>query len=109
MAKASIEPIAGILRVWVDSDARYGDKFCWSATVRYINRHEIELCAYMTEITPSIYKAIFRECQQLGIKRILGVNYPDGAAGERKERWFNVPTPGTQIQRMYNDLGESIS
>ena len=60
----------------------------------------------MTEITPSIYKAVFRECQRLGIKRILGVNYPDGADGERKERWFKVPEPATPAQRFYNGLTE---
>lgn len=100
MAKAQIEPIAGIVRVFNDDEAKYGDKFDWSATIRYINREEIEVCAYMTEIKPSIYKAIFAECRRQGIKRILAVNYPNGSAGERKTRWFNVPSP---IERLYSE------
>lgn len=104
MAKAFIEPIAGILRVCVNDDARYGDKFYWSATVRYLNQHEIEICAYVNEILPSTYKAVFRECQRLGIRRIFAVNYPEGADGPRKERWFEVPT---KAQQMYaKDLPE---
>ena len=99
MAKAFIEPIAGILRVCESDNAKYGDKFCWSATVRWLNKEEIELCAYVDAIKPSTYKAIFRECQALGIKRIFAVNYPDGANGLRKERWFNVPT---KAQEMYS-------
>ena len=99
MAKAQIEPIAGILRVFNDDAARYGDRFDWSATIRWITREEIEICAYLTEIKPSIYKAIFAECQRLGIKRIKAVNYPNGADGERKERWFDVPS---RIEQLYN-------
>lgn len=104
MAKAFIEPIAGILRVCVEDDAKYGDKFYWSATVRYINKEEIELCAYINEIKPSTYKAIFRACQEQGIKRIFAVNYPEGADGPRKERWFEVPT---KIQEMYSGIDKS--
>ena len=99
MATAQIEPIAGIIRVFVDDNARYGDKFDWSATIRWITREDIEICAYLTEIKPSIYKAIFAECQRLGIKRIKAVNYPDGADGERKERWFPVPS---KIEQLYS-------
>lgn len=102
MAIARSEPVSEILRVWADDDARYGDRFCWAAHVRFINRFEIEICAYMEEIKPSIRRAIFRWCQEKGIKRIFAVNYPDGADGERVERWFNVPEPATKIQRFYN-------
>ena len=102
MAKAQIEPIAGILRVFNDDEARYGDRFDWSATIRWITREEIEICAYLTEIKPSIYKAIFAECQRLGVKRIKAVNYPDGSAGERKERWFDVPSKIEQFYKKEN-------
>ena len=98
MAKALIEPLSGVIRVLVDDEGRYGDPFYWSATVRWLNPQEIELCAYMTKITPSIYRAVFKECQKWGIRRILGVNYPDGADGPRKERWFAVPT---KVQQFY--------
>ena len=103
MATAQIEPIAGIIRVFSDDNARYGDKFDWSATIRWITREDIEICAYLTEIKPSTYKAIFAECQRLGIKRIKAVNYPDGAGGERKERWFEVPS---KIEQLYSRADE---
>lgn len=91
MAIALFEPMSGVFRVLEDDKPDYGDKFHWASFVRFLNRHEIEICAYMDEIKPSIRKAIYRRCQEMGVTRILGVNYPDGADGERKERWFDVP------------------
>lgn len=99
MAKAFIEPIAGILRVCENDNAKYGDKFCWSATVRYLNSEEIELCAYVVKIKPSTYRAIFKVCQEHGIKRILATNYPNGASGPPKQRWFVVPTKAQEMYR----------
>lgn len=93
--KASIEPISGVIRVWVDGCV-YGDPYEWVATVRWLNRTTIEILGYTTKVTPSIWKAVIKECQRLGIEKILATSYKDRV---KREKWITVPSPFQEFYR----------
>jgi hypothetical protein len=93
--KAEIEPISGVIRVWVDGGV-YGDPYEWVATVRWLSRDKIEILGYTTKVTPSIWKAVIKECQRLGIVSILAVSYKDR---QRKEKIITVPSPFQSLYR----------
>jgi len=84
--RAEIEMLAGVIRVW-NGDKKYGDPYDWVATVRAMNKNEIEILGYTRPITPSIWKSIRAELMRLEIKRVFAVQYKDG---RRCERWIEV-------------------
>jgi hypothetical protein len=92
---ARIEPLTGIIRVWVDT-AKYKEPYEWCATVRYIQQDIVEILGYTKKVTPSIWKAVIKECQRRDIKKILAVSYPHGV---RKEKWIMVPSPFQELYR----------
>ena len=93
--RSEIEPISGVIRVWVDGSV-YGDPYEWVATVRWITRNKVEILGYTARLTPSIWKAVIKECQKRNITDILAVRYVEGT---RKEKWIVVPSPFDQCYR----------
>lgn len=85
---ARIEPLSAVIRVWVDGCV-YGDPYEWVATVRWLKPNEVEILGYTKRVTPSIWKAIIRECQAVGITSIIATSYK---SGERREKRITVPT-----------------
>lgn len=68
--KAGFEPLSGFFRVWSDGK-RYGDPYEWSAVVRFIERDIIEVCGVDKPVTPSIWRAVVKECRRMEVKTIL--------------------------------------
>lgn len=91
--KAAIEPISGVIRVWMDGGV-YGDPYEWVATVRWINRTSVEILGYTRRVTPGIWRAVSKECQKNGIEKVLAVSYHNG---KRKEKWLRVPSVFEEI------------
>ena len=87
MAHAEFEPHSGVVRVWLDDEAVYGDPMQWSASVRWIDRESIEITGVIGSPLPSVWRAINDECRQLGIKRILIVRYK---VGKRSKHWVRI-------------------
>jgi hypothetical protein len=94
-----LEPLSGKIRVWGNNDAKYGDSFDWSAEIYWISRTEVEICAYMLPITPSIYRAIYAECAKWGIQRIKSTVYHDGADSDPVVSWIDINP--TKVQQYY--------
>jgi hypothetical protein len=72
MARAHIEPLSGIIRVFGDH-AKYGDPYQWAATVRWLDRETIEICGAMSAPTASEWRAIAKlmRSQSPPLKRVL--------------------------------------
>lgn len=92
---ARIEPLTAVIRVWVDGGV-YGDPYEWVATVRWLRPSQVEILGYTKKVTPSIWRAVIKECQQHKIEKILAVTY---AGGKRKEKWICVPSPFQELYR----------
>lgn len=92
--KAEIEPIVGIIRVWLPGKV-YGDPYEWCATVRYLKKDTIEILGYTKKVSKECWKAIIKECQYKQITKILAVSYPNG---KRKEKWITVPSPFEELE-----------
>ena len=98
MAHALFSPKAGDLRVWINDDHGYGDPYDWCGGVVFRTPDEIEIGPYDTKITGQVWKAIIRECQRLGVKRILATTYPRGKDGEKRIKWIKVKEPRNKGQ-----------
>ena len=101
MAHVLFTPKSGDFRFWADDSHGYGDPYDWCGGVVFRAPDEIEIGPYEKKITPSVWKAIIRECQRLGVKRILATTYPDGRRGEKRLRWIDVKAPSDPIQEFY--------
>ena len=87
MAHAEFESHSGVVRVWLDDLAVYGDPMQWSASVRWIDCESVELTGVIDSPLPSVWRAINDECKRLEIKRVLIVRYKDG---ERSKHWIKI-------------------
>lgn len=68
MNTASIEWLAGVVRVW-PTGKRYGDPYLWCATIRVIDLETVEIMGAMTAPELSEWRAIQAELLRLGFKR----------------------------------------
>lgn len=96
---SQLEPLSGKIRVWGNEEAKYGDKYDWSAEIRWLSRTDVEICAYMLPITPSIYRAIYVECRRWGIERVMKTIYHDGSNGPPAVEWIEIKP--TKVQQYY--------
>ena len=89
--KAAIESISGVIRVWHDGCV-YGDPYEWVATVRWINRKTVEILGYTSRVTPSIWRAVIKECQKNGIdaSHLVGLLEEAGFSVEARFHWFGL-------------------
>lgn len=85
--KVNIEPLASVVRVWIDPARGYGDPYDWVATVRWLSQTEVEILGYVKPITRPIFRAVAAECYRLGIRRILTIRYRNGT---RREKWITL-------------------
>lgn len=95
---AGFEPLAGVIRVFQEGK-QYGDRYEWVASVRFLMKDAIEILGYTKPVTPSIWRALRKECQRLSIRRVLAVSYRNG---QRREKWINI---GTSAQEYYQHKG----
>lgn len=87
----------GILRLWVQPDAKHGDPYRLSLTVRWLSEDSIELLGLFRDddeqqrskliVNPDMWRAIRAETAAMGIKR---VKYTRLNTGTRRERWFRT-------------------
>ncbi len=84
--KAKIEPLTGIMRVWVNDRANYGDPFLLAVSVRWLAPGAVEILG-LTRMTTGIWRAIRDEMRAWGITRVLCVKY---RRGMRVEKWIKV-------------------
>lgn len=99
--RAEFQPRHGDIRVWDDS-GQYGDPYLWCSSMQiFSDRQSCEIGPYQNKISLSVFKALVAMCQDMGIRRVLAVTYPDGADGPRREKWIQIPTRPTKIQQFY--------
>ena len=88
MAKASIEPIAGCMRIWLDETKGYGNPYDAAVTVRWIDRETIEVIGLATAgFDLAMANAIKAEARRLGITRVMFVRKKNGID---KQVWVRV-------------------
>ena len=87
MAHAEFESHSGVVRVWLDDLAVYGDPMQWTASVRWIDCESIEITGVMDTPLPSVWRALHNELRNIGIKRILIVRYKEH---KRIKKWIEV-------------------
>jgi hypothetical protein len=97
-----MEPVSAVMRVWVSDDPVYGEPFEWSCTVRFLRRDAAELLAYRTPLTMPIRRALLKECQRWGLRKVLAVRYrfPKGLP-VRDETWIDVPVPSIREGELF--------
>lgn len=94
MAKASIEPLCGILRVGGDGFKHY-DPFHFACTVRYLSPATVELCGLRAESdgTPAMthedWRAILLEFENAGVRFITITRARNGKV---EQKWFDTTT-----------------
>ena len=75
--KALIEPIAAVLRV-VHEGGDHGDTYSFAATVRWLDRHTVELCGAMRAPTFAEARALINSLREGGVRTILLRRYRKG-------------------------------
>ncbi|MEE4247767.1 MAG: hypothetical protein V2I33_20385 [Kangiellaceae bacterium] len=94
-----LELLSGKIRVWNDDEARYGDPFDWAAEIYWIDKTSVEICAYVLPVSPSAYRAAYRECARWGIERIKKTIYHNGADEPPKVQWIDIKP--SKVQQYY--------
>lgn len=82
----------GILRVWVDPNAKHGDPYHFVLTVRWISDEAVEFLGLLRQggtdgepiIPHEMWRSILNECARQGIKRIKFVRMTNGV---ERVRW----------------------
>lgn len=110
MVRAELEPLVSVIRVWED-DKSYGDPYEWVATVRHLDLHTVEILGYVKPLTKESVRAIHAALDQVSIKSILSVTYPEGSNGPPRKKIRTVKPLGsdpglTQVQDFYDKAGE---
>lgn len=67
---ADLEPLAGVIRVFSD-DAKYGEPYEWSATVRCLDPRTVEILGIMRAPKPSEWRAIIQLFSTGGMEKIV--------------------------------------
>jgi hypothetical protein len=87
---ARIEPLSGIIRVWVQPDGEYGKPYAFAATVRWADLYSMEIMGVVGEsktITPSLFRAIAAEAKRWDAKRVGYRRFKDG---NETVKWFEI-------------------
>lgn len=79
---AEFEMIAGVVRVFLPGKT-YGDKYEWSATIRYLDSETVEILGIVRAPTISEWRAVERCCKQNKVKRVMF--YRIGKDGSKKK------------------------
>ena len=88
MAKASIEPIAGCMRIWLDETKGYGDPYDAAVTVRWIDKETIEVIGLASDkFGIPVARAIRAEAKRWHATRLLFVRKKNGID---KQVWVKV-------------------
>lgn len=85
--KVDLQPVSGVLRVWNDPNAKYGDPYDWACTVKHLSETQVEFLGVTKPITKTMWVAIQDELASRGIEQILAVRK---TAGKTRERWIET-------------------
>lgn len=85
--KVHVQPISGVLRVWNNPDAHYGQPYDWACTLRYLDEETVEFLGVTQPVTVSLWRAIRAELAKTPIKRVLAVRR---TCNKTRERWLYV-------------------
>jgi len=79
--RADVEFIAGVIRVW--DGGSYGDPYRWAATVRWIDRTQVEILGVTSAPTVAELRAILQQFNQLGVERVVFKRIKNGVSISR--------------------------
>ncbi len=85
--KVDLQPVSGILRIWNDPDAKYGDPYDWCCTVKWLTETKVELLGVDKPVTPAMWRAIQDALAERGIEEFLAVRK---TVGKTRERWIST-------------------